>query len=54
MPTLDFKGKQHIYPLHLTVPYRPVSFDPFYYLTPPGLGWTGYAGPVRIRRGHYD
>ena len=23
MPTLDFKGKQHIYAHHLTVPYRP-------------------------------
>ena len=24
MPTLDFKGKQHIYAHHLTVPYRPL------------------------------
>ena len=24
MPTLDFKGKQHIYAHHLTVPYRPI------------------------------
>ncbi len=23
MPTLEFKGKQHIYAHHLTVPYRP-------------------------------
>ena len=25
MPTLDFKGKQHIYSHHLTVPYRPLK-----------------------------
>ena len=25
MPTLDFKGKQHIYSHHLTVPYRPLE-----------------------------
>ena len=24
MPTLDFKGKQHIYAHHLAVPYRPL------------------------------
>ena len=24
MPTLDFKGKRHIYAHHLTVPYRPL------------------------------
>ena len=24
MPTLEFKGKQHIYAHHLTVPYRPL------------------------------
>ena len=28
MPTLDFKGKQHIYAHHLTVPYRPLVADP--------------------------
>ena len=28
MPTLDFKGKQHIYAHHLTVPYRPLLPDP--------------------------
>ena len=28
MPTLDFKGKQHIYAHHLTVPYRPLIPDP--------------------------
>ena len=28
MPTLDFKGKQHIYAHHLTVPYRPLVPDP--------------------------
>ena len=25
MPTLEFKGKQHIYAHHLTVPYRPLK-----------------------------
>ena len=28
MPTLEFKGKQHIYAHHLTVPYRPLEIDP--------------------------
>ena len=28
MPTLDFKGKQHVYAHHLTVPYRPLVADP--------------------------
>ncbi len=27
MPTLEFKGKQHIYAHHLTVPYRPLEQD---------------------------
>ena len=27
MPTLEFKGKQHIYAHHLTVPYRPLVCD---------------------------
>ncbi len=27
MPTLDFKGKQHIYAHHLTVPYQPIVPD---------------------------
>ena len=27
MPTLEFKGKQHIYAHHLTVPYRPIEVD---------------------------
>ncbi|MCY3716817.1 MAG: site-specific DNA-methyltransferase, partial [Chloroflexi bacterium] len=27
MPTLDFKGKQHIYAHHLTVPHRPLVVD---------------------------
>lgn len=27
MPTLEFKGKQHIYAHHLTVPYRPLVVD---------------------------
>ena len=28
MPTLDFKGKQHVYAHHLTVPYRPLVAAP--------------------------
>ena len=28
MPVLEFKGKQHIYAHHLTVPYRPLMPDP--------------------------
>lgn len=28
VPTLEFKGKQHIYAHHLTVPYRPLIPDP--------------------------
>ena len=28
MPAIDFKGKQHIYAHHLTVPYRPLLPDP--------------------------
>ena len=28
MPSLEFKGKQHIYAHHLTVPYRPLVVDP--------------------------
>ena len=27
MPTLEFKGKHHIYAHHLTVPYRPFETD---------------------------
>ena len=27
MPTLDFKGKHHIYAHHLSVPYRPLERD---------------------------
>ena len=27
MPTLDFKGKQHVYAHHLTVPFRPLVPD---------------------------
>ena len=34
MPTLDFKGKQHIYAHHLTVPYRPLVADPAKSLNP--------------------
>ena len=35
MPTLEFKGKQHIYAHHLTVPYRTLEPD------------TGRSMPVR-------
>lgn len=28
MPVLEFKGKQHIYAHHLSVPYRPLLPDP--------------------------
>ena len=34
MPTLEFKGKQHIYAHHLTVPYRPLVPDPDRSLNP--------------------
>ena len=36
MPTLDFKGKQHIYAHHLTVPYRPLVADASKSLRPAG------------------
>ena len=36
MPTLDFKGKQHIYAHHLTVPYRPLVSDADRSLNPAG------------------
>ena len=36
MPTLDFKGKQHIYAHHLTVPYRPLEADVSRSLNPAG------------------
>ena len=36
MPTLEFKGKQHIYAHHLTVPYRPLVPDPARSLNPDG------------------
>ena len=36
MPTLDFKGKQHIYAHHLTVPYRPLLPDNHRSLDPAG------------------
>ena len=36
MPTLDFKGKQHIYAHHLTVPYRPLVPDDDRSLNPGG------------------
>ena len=34
MPSLEFKGKQHIYAHHLTVPYRPLVPDPDRSLNP--------------------
>ncbi|MCY4353258.1 MAG: site-specific DNA-methyltransferase [Truepera sp.] len=37
MPTLDFKGKQHIYAHHLTVPYRPLEPDTGRSLNPTGV-----------------
>ena len=36
MPTLEFKGKQHIYAHHLTVPYRPLVPTPDRSLNPAG------------------
>ena len=36
MPTLEFKGKQHIYAHHLTVPYRPLEPDDDRSLNPTG------------------
>ena len=36
MPTFDFKGKQHIYAHHLTVPYRPLVPDSERSLDPDG------------------
>ena len=36
MPTLDFKGKQHVYAHHLTVPYRPLEPDADRSLNPAG------------------
>ena len=38
MPTLDFKGKQHIYAHHLTVPYRPLVPDAARSLNAGGAG----------------
>ena len=37
MPTLDFKGKQHIYAHHLTVPYRPLVPDDTRSCNPSGI-----------------
>ncbi len=37
MPTLDFKGKQHIYAHHLTVPYRPIEPDESRSCNPAGI-----------------
>ena len=38
MPTLEFKGKQHIYAHHLIIPYRPLEIDAtksYTYIIPP-------------------
>ena len=40
MPTLDFKGKQHIYAHHLTVPYQPIVPDTSRSCHPPACGGT--------------
>ena len=40
MPTLDFKGKQHIYAHHLTVPYCPIETDESRSCNPPACGGT--------------
>ena len=40
MPTLDFKGKQHIYAHHLTVPYCPIEADESRSCPPPACGGT--------------
>ena len=37
MPTLEFKGKQHIYAHHLTVPYRPLLPDETRSCNPSGV-----------------
>ena len=37
MPTLDFKGKQHIYSHHLTVPYHPLKPDESGSCNPAGI-----------------
>ena len=37
MPTLDFKGKQHIYAHHLTVPYQPLELDESRSCNPSGV-----------------
>ena len=37
MPVLEFKGKQHIYAHHLTVPYRPLLPDPARSCRPAGV-----------------
>ena len=40
MPTLEFKGKQHIYAHHLTIPYRPLVPDAAKSLNPAGAETT--------------
>ena len=44
MPTLDFKGKQHIYAHHLTVPYRPLVADAGKSVAPPAGTDAAVAG----------
>ena len=43
MPTLEFKGKQHIYAHHLTVPYRPLVADAGKSVRPAGTNVLGDA-----------
>ncbi len=51
MPTLDFKGKQHIYSHHLTVPYRPLKPDERRSCNPPPAGERGGADDNLIIHG---
>ena len=37
MPTLEFKGKQHVYAHHMTLPYRPLVSDAARSLNPTGV-----------------
>lgn len=52
MPTLEFKGKQHVYAHHLTVPFRPLLPDPARSCHPAGGGEAQQLREVR-QRGEY-
>ena len=54
MPTLDFKGKQHIYAHHLTVPYRPIIPDKSRSCPPPFPPLAGGQRGVRGTEGGTD